>query len=1071
MKKLFYAIASALVLASGAAFAQNDPYFVAYPTLTPDEQSVIFSFEGDLWKVGTAGGAANRITAMAGDEINPRVSPDGKWLAFSSNQFGNYDIYVMPVGGGVVKQLTFNDGSDELDGWSWDSKSLYFTSSRYNNYSSYKVAATGGTAVRLFDTYFNTTHNIAEAPNGELFFNDTWESKNFANRKRYKGAYNPDIQSYNPKTKAYKQYTDYNGKDFWATVDKKGTIYFASDEGNDELNLYTFTGGKKTKLTSFDSSIKRPFVSAAGNKIVFEKDYQLYLYDVASKKSEKLNVSVSRNNVLDKTQEFDVKGNISAFDLSGDGNKLAFVSRGELFVSDAEGKYIRKMERASSFGTADERILEVKWLADNRTLLFNQTYKGYQNWYTINADGSGNVKQLTKDNRNNRDITLNKARTHAVYLSGRDEVRLLDLKSMDSKVIVKDEIWAFQNSAPSFSPNGEYVLFTAIRNFEQDIFVHHIKDNKTINLTNTGITESSPSWSPDGKFIFFSSMRTKPSYPFGPQNARVYRMALDDYDQPYRSDKFDDLFTQKKIDKTDPPAETPKDKKAPAKKPTKADSAAKVAAKTEKPKDVIKINTQDIMDRIELISPSFGSQYGTATFSKGEKTYVFYFSDHEAGAQAMYRTIIEPFEANKTEKVTDGGGEIIEAGGKYYALARGTINKYNIDANRLEPVNIGYKFTRNLSGEFNQMFYETWAGMEENYYDENFHGVDWLKIQQKYAGYLPYVTSRTDLRVLLSDMLGELNSSHLGFNSFGAEERKPLNYVTNQTGIIFSDTDPYKVDRVVAKSNGRHDGVNINPGDVLTAVNGVKVDANTDRDYYFTSPSLDQEISLTFNRAGKSITAKVHPQSSGALKSNLYDEWIARNREKVKSLGNDRIAYSYMKNMGGEELERFLLDMVAQENNKEAVILDLRYNTGGNVHDEVLKFLSQRPYLQWKYRGGKLAPQSNFAPAAKPIVLLINEQSLSDAEMTAAGFKELKLGKIIGTESYRWIIFTSAKGLVDGSSYRLPSWGCYTLSGKDLEKEGVAPDIFVKNTFMDRLEGKDPQIERAVAEILKDLKK
>jgi len=177
-----------------------------------------------------------------------------------------------------------------------------------------------------------------------------------------------------------------------------------------------------------------------------------------------------------------------------------------------------------------------------------------------------------------------------------------------------------------------------------------------------------------------------------------------------------------------------------------------------------------------------------------------------------------------------------------------------------------------------------------------------------------------------------------------------------------------------------------------------------------------------------------------------------------------------MKNMSGGELQRFLIDMAEQENNKQGIILDLRYNTGGNVHDEVLRFLSQRPYLQWQYRGGKRAPQSNFAPAAKPIVLLINEQSLSDAEMTAAGFKALKLGKVIGDETYRWIIFTSGKGLVDGSFYRLPSWGCYTLDGQDLEQTGVAPDILVKNTVQDRVENRDPQLERAIQEILGDIK-
>ena len=175
--------------------------------------------------------------------------------------------------------------------------------------------------------------------------------------------------------------------------------------------------------------------------------------------------------------------------------------------------------------------------------------------------------------------------------------------------------------------------------------------------------------------------------------------------------------------------------------------------------------------------------------------------------------------------------------------------------------------------------------------------------------------------------------------------------------------------------------------------------------------------------------------------------------------------------MGTPELEKFIIDMTQELNSKDALILDLRYNTGGNVHDEVLKFLEQRSYLKWKYREGKLTPQANFAPSDKPIVLLINEQSLSDAEMTSQGFKALKLGKIIGNETYRWIIFTSGATLVDGSTVRMPSWGCYTLDGKDLEKSGVEPDIKVINSFEDKINGRDPQVDRAVEEILKQLPK
>ena len=539
-------------------------------------------------------------------------------------------------------------------------------------------------------------------------------------------------------------------------------------------------------------------------------------------------------------------------------------------------------------------------------------------------------------------------------------------------------------------------------------------------------------------------------------------LALNHYDTPYRSEKFDELF------KEDKPAEPKEVKPSETKKKDVDTTKNKPAAKTPV---LITINTQRILDRIELISQSFGAQYLADVFAKGEKTYVFFSSNHESGAPGIYRAITEPFEMKKIEKVDAGGDfNIVEAAGKFFTLSRGVISKYNLDANKLDKIEHSYKFTRNLNAEFNQMFYETWVGLDENFYDEHFHGVDWEKMKTRYAAYLPFVNSRTDLRILLNDMLGELNSSHMGFNSFGAEERKSLNYVTNETGILFANDQPYKVERIIAKSNAALTGDKILSGDILTHVNGVKVDEQIDRDYYFTKPSLAKEMTLTLMRNGKSVTVNIHPQSTGTLKTNLYDEWIAQNRENVDEWGNNRIAYSYMKNMSGGELERFMLDMVEQENNKDGIILDLRYNTGGNVHDDVLKFLAQRPYLQWKYRGGKLAPQSNFGPAAKPIVLLINEQSLSDAEMTAAGFKELKLGKIIGNETYRWIIFTSAKGLVDGSSYRLPSWGCYTMDGQDLEKEGVKPDFYVKNTFEDRLANKDPQLERAVAEILKDLK-
>ena len=341
-------------------------------------------------------------------------------------------------------------------------------------------------------------------------------------------------------------------------------------------------------------------------------------------------------------------------------------------------------------------------------------------------------------------------------------------------------------------------------------------------------------------------------------------------------------------------------------------------------------------------------------------------------------------------------------------------------------------------------------------------------MKQKYQHFVPYINTRADLRIMMNDLLGELNSSHQGFSTFGDDETISLQNRTMETGIIFKNESPYEVKYVVKRSAADRKGIDLKPGDRLVKVNDRPVDESVDRNFYFTRPSLDKELRLTFSRNGRSFDIEVHPQPS--LANNLYDEWIDNNRKRVDEKSGNRIAYSCMKNMGQGELENFLVDMTKELVNKDALILDLRYNTGGNVHDEVLNFLSQKSYLQWKYREGQMTKQSNFAPSDKPIILLVNEQSLSDAEMTTQGFKALKLGKIVGNETYHWIIFTSGLGLVDGSFVRLPSWGCYTLEGADIEKNGVKPDILVVNTFEDKLNGNDKQLDKAIEEAMKEMK-
>ncbi|MFD0795886.1 S41 family peptidase [Maribacter chungangensis] len=1051
MKALFYVTAALLYLAIIPSLGAQETYFLSDPTLSPDANTIIYAYDGDLWKVAATGGTAVRLTAMDGEESLPRISPDGNWLAFTSTQFGNKDVYVMPLNGGTVKQLTFHDATDEVDSWSWDSETIYFTSSRNNRYSGYEVARNGGTPKALFSHYFNTTHNIVVHPKtDEIFFNESWESKNFTHRKRYKGAYNPDIKSYIPATKNYKEYTDYEGKDMWATFDQNGQLYFVSDENTGEYNLFTFNNEVKTALTQFDTSIGRPQVSANGKAIVFEKDYQLYVYNVSSKTTEKVAVQMPINNTLNKNQDFKVADNITHFDVSPDGKKMAFISRGVLFVSDVKGKFTKPINTKTG-----ERVLEAKWLKDNATLLFTRTHKGYSNIFTISATGNAQEKQHTNELRNNVNIQLDTALSKAVYISGRDELRSLNLSSFKSEVLVTDEFWALYAPQPQFSPDGTHVAYNAYRNFESDVFVIRLSDKKIWNLSETGVTESEPVWSPDGKHLFFVSNLVKPSYPYGLKDAQIYKMPLDKYDAPYLSEKYTELF------KKEPPKADEKDKKK------------KTAKSTSTKPDIININTADIMNRIEAISPIFGLQQSPFAIAKDDATHVYYVSNHDEGEPKLWKTVITPFEKNKIEKVSDAkirGYHIAKSKDAYFLLADNAIHTLDIEKNTLEKIDIDYTFRKSLAEEFNQMFMEAWAGFEENFYDGGFHGEDWTALNEKYGQYLPYLTNRAQLRSLFNDMLGELNTSHFGFNSNGKEESEFYESRTNAIGVWFSNENPFEVERIITDGPMDVAGKDLKKGDVLVAVNGKRVNANTNRESYFVEASRDKELPLVFDRGGKEIKVMVRPISSGAQRTLLYDEWVKNNQAYVDAKSDKKVAYVHMKNMTGGQLENFKREMVSEANQREALILDLRYNTGGNVHDEVLQFLSQKPYLNWKYRDGALSPQPNFAPAVKPIILLINEQSLSDAEMTAAGFKALQLGQIIGTETYRWIVFTSSKRLVDGSSYRLPSWGCYTLEGENLEKTGVAPDINVLESFEDRLMGNQPQLDKALEEIFSQLK-
>lgn len=1028
MKRLF--LSTIAVMAFAAVLSAESVRFATRPTLSPDGNTIYFGYDGDIFTVPATGGLATSFISMLGDENNPVPSPDGKYLAFASDINGNPDVFVIPVKGGQARQLTYHEAADFPVGWSADSKYIYFESRRASaTRTTFKVAVDGGTPIQLFEGYFTTIVNLVENPKtGEYYFNESAESINFPTRKRYVGDHNPDIKVWNPKSKKYSELTSYIGKDTWQMVDRKGNLYYVTDEFNKESNIVKYVaGGKPEQLTSFDKSVQYPSIAADGSAIVYLLEYQMHYLDLKTGKDVVPEITVACGD-NDVRRSFE-KQKPTAAAVSPDGKKMAFAIRGLLYISDAKGKYLQRLDTPS-----DERVKELEWASDNKTVYFTRTHKGYVGLYSIDASGATPEKAVYLPDRNLRTLTVSHKGDKLAFVDGTDKVSVCDMATGEVNTIANAQFWSFRGSDMNFSWDDSYLAFTAMDRFETDIYVYSFADKKLTNLTNSASTESDMVFSPDGKYMYFAGTLTSSSFPRG-NSLQLYKLPLRKYDTKFASDEYDKLFTKEK---------------------SKKDS-------------VVKIDFEDILDRAVKMERR-GNQGGLYIFESKGKTLLLYGSYGDAGRSVMALDINDPEAKPKPIKGLEGAS-FFSSKTDLYAISRGNIFKIDPNSLNTTPVNVVTDVDKALSDEFNQMFHEVWAVLDQNFYDVKFHGADWNAVHDYYATFLPYVRSRAHLRTLIADMLGELNSSHLGFTTNGSEEKFETRMHSVLTGVIFDNESPYKVASILPDSPADKVEIDIRKGDELVAVDGQKVDKKLNREMYFSTPLNKKEVKLTFSRGGKEFNVKVHTAPFAAIKALNYKKWEQDCKARVEKAGNGRIAYVHMKAMGDSDLNEFYQAMHTYAVNKDALILDLRYNNGGNVHQQVIDFLRQQQHFQWSYRDFPLTTHPNVLPANKPIVVLVNEHSLSDAEVTSNGIKTLGIAKIVGTETYRWIIFTSSANLIDGSSCRLPAWGCYNNQGVDLESIGVKPDIYVKTTFKDRITNADPQLDAAVKEVMSQLGK
>ena len=1030
IKKLI--LTAVVLMASAATLSADNIRFASHPSLSPDGKQIYFSYDGDIYSVPVGGGQATAVITMPGVQDSPLVSPDGKWLAFSSDIQGNNDVYVVPVTGGQAVQLTFHEAPDAPVGWSAKSDAIYFESTRASaRRTTFKVAVGGDTPQLMFDGFFNTIVNLTENPKtGEFLFNESMESISFPTRKRYVGDHNPNIKCWNPKSRTYTELTDYIGKDQWPMADKDGNIYYVSDELNKESNIVKYVkGGKPQQLTSFDKSVQYPSIAFGGSAIVFLKDYEIHVLEPATGKVSVPQISVASGSV--EVRRSFAGQTPSAADVSPDGKKFALVIRGGLYISDTKCKFLQRLDTPT-----DERVDEVKWSNDSKTVYYTRTDKGWTNLYCIAADGSAGEMPVFLSENNTKSLAVDQKREKLAFIDGSHAVMLHDVKAGTTVKLTEAEFWSYQTYDIAFSHDGNWLAFDAMHMFEPDIFLYNLKDGSLRNFTHSASMEQNPVFTPDGKYMYLLANPTATSFPRGARPT-LYKLPLQKYDTPFKSETVESLFRDKK----DEP---------------KKDST-------------VTIDFKDIHERMTRVVND-GNQGSPFIYTAKGKDYLLYRS-FGSGAPGVFSLEISDPDA-KPKQVKDlTGGSFFSCKDALYCLASGAIYKVDPAAATATKTEVKKDVEAVLEDEFRQMFFETWAALEQNYYDVNFHGADWYAVRDYYASLLPYVRTRANLRTLLADLLGELNSSHMGFTSNGAEEKNETRIRTYGTGILFDNASPYKVAGILADSPADRHGIDVQKGDELVAVNGVRVDKVQNREKYFSGAVPLDELKLTFSRGGKEFDTKVHTTDASVIKTLAYKEWEEQRADIVSDKTGGRVGYIHMRAMGAEDLDSFLLKMHTEVYDKDALILDLRYNNGGNVHKEVIDFLRGQGHFEWGYRDFPKTTHPNVTPGDKPIVVLVNEHSLSDAEVTSNGIKTLGIAKLVGTETYRWIIFTSSVRLLDGSTCRMPAWGCYSvIDGSDLENTGVKPDIYVKNTFKDRLEGKDPQLDAAITEVLREMK-
>jgi tricorn protease len=1037
------------IIATQSGAAEKQLIGARYPAISPDGEMIAFSYMGDIWVVSSQGGKATRLTDHMAYDGEPIWSPDGQWLAFTSNRNGNNDVFIMNAQGGIPRQLTFHSGNDVATDFSPDGKWIIFTSGRSSSSSIYKISVDGGNALPLLDTYWSWPYQARISPDGNSVLFSLGTENGYLWRRGYQGSNTAKIWIKGlSETKARLVFGDERNC-FWPRWSEDGKqIYFVSDRQFDNKNIWSIApdgSGLKAITTFGQEDVKWISVARHAHLATYEREFGIWITNLDTGNSKRIEIEAP-SETKENRFFFVNNASVSEYRLSPDGKKIAAVVRGDIFVLSTEGEYARNITNTPW------RESDIDWDKDSKSIVYISDTDVKPELYIVFALGNEAPKRLTDSEEDELLPRFSPDGKTIAFYRGKRQLRLINLDGTDDRLLIESDFGGRFADSYAWSPDSRYIAIVPQKNGNSNIVAVDVQSKKQYPLTNTAYNETGPLWSSDGKFLLFGSNRYGHSFPEFTGKWDIYQLHLEPKKPEFEEDKFEKLFEpEKEGDK-----EKPKEKQG------------------EKEKVEVKLDLKDLDRQTETVTDTTGDDNAYILSPKDNET-VYFRSDMD-GKVHLWTTSLKEKEREKYEpflpQIEYPGSLQFDTDGKYlYYLSRGRIGQIDVNGKKSKTISFDTKIRIDKVADYEQALGELYYTLQYYYYDPELHNIDWKALYNHFRLVLQQVREDKDFYDYANEMIGYLNSSHTGIigDPSGTRTEMPSAHV----GAEWEFTANKVILKRIIKDGPLYDQMgNVAVGDELAAVNGKPVEIKTNIWKSFNG-LLEKRVTLTFmsRKLNKTVDVSVKPISSEEENRLLLIEWVESRREIVKQRTDDKVAYIYMRAMGASNLRRFLKELERDAVPRKGLILDLRYNFGGNVHDRVLQALMKPIYAKWRIRGLSETPQSTFGVTDKPVILLINEVTLSDGEMTANGFKTLKRGPIIGNTTYGWLIFTTGVRLMNGGYFRLPFWGCYTLDGKDLETSGgVKPDILVINDLNHDLQNQDPQLEKAIEKILELIK-